>query len=261
MAFLQFPGGAIPWRGIPAQDVAAEDVTLVDVAKQTYDLQTIDSEIDARKKRLAKIDAELQKDKALMSARATLEAALAAERSLEAEQKSLEWDVEGARTRIAGLESRMYGAQAGGPRELQSITVEVEHLKRRQGDLEERALGAMQKVEEARKAAALQQAATSEVEQQLRVTQGHLLDEKARIGAELSEWAAKRQQAVGAVEAPTLKMYEQLRAGKGGIAVARVDRGVCGGCRITLPMTLVQRARGSKQFTYCSSCSRILYVP
>ncbi len=232
----------------------------MDSVKQLFDLQSVDLEIDSRKKRLAKIEAELQADKTLRAAKKELAASQAAQRTIETAQKSIEEDVGSTRTRIASLEAHMYGDQAGGPRELQSITVEIEHLKQRQKDLEEKALAAMQKVEEARKSSSTQQAATMAAEEKFRSTQGHLLQEKARIETELPLWEAKRKQSASTVPPPALKVYEHLRAGKAGIAVAKVDRGVCGGCRITLPMILVQKARASKQFAYCSSCSRLLYV-
>jgi predicted nucleic acid-binding Zn-ribbon protein len=63
------------------------------------------------------------------------------------------------------------------------------------------------------------------------------------------------------VDPKTLSFYDALRAKHQGRAVAKVERGTCGGCRISLPMSLLQRARsGSHVMVQCSSCERILYV-
>jgi predicted nucleic acid-binding Zn-ribbon protein len=45
-----------------------------------------------------------------------------------------------------------------------------------------------------------------------------------------------------------------------GRAVAKVERGMCGGCRISLPMTVLQKARSGLDVVQCVSCERILYV-
>ncbi|MER3420422.1 MAG: hypothetical protein C4290_07815, partial [Chloroflexota bacterium] len=64
----------------------------------------------------------------------------------------------------------------------------------------------------------------------------------------------------GRVPPQFLALYERLRSIKRGQAVARIERGVCAGCRITLPTTVQQRARAGAQVLQCPSCERILYA-
>ena len=59
--------------------------------------------------------------------------------------------------------------------------------------------------------------------------------------------------------APTLARYDELRRIRRGVAVARIDRNMCLGCRTTLSTSEVQKARQG-QVAYCSSCGRILYA-
>jgi hypothetical protein len=70
----------------------------------------------------------------------------------------------------------------------------------------------------------------------------------------------QRQARAGRVAPTLLALYERLRPLKRGQAVARIERGVCGGCRITLPTTVQQRARAGGQVLRCPSCERILYA-
>jgi predicted nucleic acid-binding Zn-ribbon protein len=42
--------------------------------------------------------------------------------------------------------------------------------------------------------------------------------------------------------------------------VAVVERGLCQGCRISLPMSVVQKARAGAGLVKCVSCERILLV-
>ena len=55
-------------------------------------------------------------------------------------------------------------------------------------------------------------------------------------------------------------MYESLLKTRDGSAVAKVERGMCQGCRLTLPTLELQRARSSEGIARCGSCGRILYV-
>jgi len=43
-------------------------------------------------------------------------------------------------------------------------------------------------------------------------------------------------------------------------SVAKVEGGACQGCRISLPMNLLQKARSGNSLVQCSSCERVLYL-
>jgi predicted nucleic acid-binding Zn-ribbon protein len=57
-----------------------------------------------------------------------------------------------------------------------------------------------------------------------------------------------------------LQRYEALRRTKGGLAVAKVVRGLCQACRMSLPTQLQQRVRNGRQTVLCSSCGRMLLL-
>ena len=69
---------------------------------------------------------------------------------------------------------------------------------------------------------------------------------------------SNRQQVAALIDADTLFTYQELRKRKG-IAVAKVEQGICQGCRITLPNTDLQRAKGGG-VVRCSSCGRIIFL-
>ena len=225
-----------------------------------FELQETDGQIDARKKRLAEIEGRLRGDEEVGAARRDLEAREARLRSAEAFQKSLEWDIENARTRASSLEARMYGGQVANPKELTAMTAEIAHLKDRQKELEDSLLAAMEATERARQETVPQRGLVDDLEKRWLATQGHLVEEKRRLESELPQWQARRQGQAAALPDAARRLYEQLRASRGHIAVARAERGLCSGCRISLPTTLVQRARADREFTYCSSCGRLLYA-
>ncbi|MEE9285025.1 MAG: C4-type zinc ribbon domain-containing protein [Dehalococcoidia bacterium] len=228
-------------------------------AKGLVEFQDIDSHIDEGKKRLAEVQSQLKETNDLQAARAELQLQEQRTRELQAQQKSLELDVEQTRTRIGDLEARIMGNQVS-TRDLPNVDREVGNLRQRQSSLEDTVLALMEDVDGARATLDEQAKAVAELEGQWKESQAHLVEEKRRIEAELPQWEARRQQFAASLNEPARRLYERVRAKKGGQAVARVEGGICTGCRISLPSTLVQRARIGKEVVYCSSCGRILYV-
>ncbi len=74
----------------------------------------------------------------------------------------------------------------------------------------------------------------------------------------LSNLQDKRQLLTADIDPQTIEVYQALKKQKG-IAVARVEQGICRGCRISLPVAELQRAR-SGSLVRCSSCGRILFL-
>lgn len=71
---------------------------------------------------------------------------------------------------------------------------------------------------------------------------------------------SQRASMAGAIEAPLLKQYEQVRKARGGRGLAEViDNATCGGCNVRLPIHVVQKARKGVGVTRCPSCGRILW--
>ncbi len=75
----------------------------------------------------------------------------------------------------------------------------------------------------------------------------------------LSDLKQKRQLRSAEINQQTLEAYDKLRKQKGQ-AVAKVEQGICRGCRISLPSSEMQQVR-SGNLVQCGSCGRILFLP
>jgi predicted nucleic acid-binding Zn-ribbon protein len=53
------------------------------------------------------------------------------------------------------------------------------------------------------------------------------------------------------MDKPGLDMYETMRRSKGDEPIARVEQGMCKGCRINLPTNTLQKARTGQELVYC----------
>ena len=98
------------------------------------------------------------------------------------------------------------------------------------------------------------------IERAWRLEQQELSAQQEALSAALRELDERRRGLASKVDQSSLRLYEELRAKKQGRAVAKVEQGMCQGCRIVLPARDLQRARGSQGLVQCSSCERILYI-
>jgi predicted nucleic acid-binding Zn-ribbon protein len=85
-----------------------------------------------------------------------------------------------------------------------------------------------------------------------------LIESKKNLEEQLAALNTQRKQYSATIEDETLRLYEKIISKKG-VAVVRVEQGKCQGCRLSLSMSEMQRARGGL-LVQCSSCGMILYL-
>ncbi len=176
------------------------------------------------------------------------------------EFKEREWEADEMGRQIEPVEQRLYQGNVRNPKELEDLQRDVDSLKRRRSELEDRALEAMEALEQAQRELDSAQRELQDLTDSVGAEQVELSSRKAALEAEISDLQQQRDAQVTLIEPALLKLYDRLSAIRERRPVAKVQGGACQGCRISLPMNLVQRARSSGDLVQCSSCERILYV-
>jgi predicted nucleic acid-binding Zn-ribbon protein len=222
-------------------------------------LQAIDTEVDQKNGRIEAIRAALGPSAELKAARQRLEESRTRLQALEARQRQLEWNVDDRSSKIKELETKLYSGTVKSPKELSGLQTEVEHLKISLGQVEDEAIGVIGQADDLRATVAAEQRELSQVEEAWKAEQTALRAEGSRLTAELKALGPRREAATAGITAPIMTRYDELRRIRRGVAVARIDRNMCLGCRTTLATSEVQKARQG-QIAYCSSCRRILYA-
>jgi len=232
----------------------------VSTVRQLYELQEIDLEIDAKNEALALVVSRLGESEALAEARVSL--ATEEERLVELErsQRDVEREVEDLRAKVALLEEKLYGGSVKNPKELASLQEQVEHLKRKRRGQEDEVLDIMTEVEAMQKNVSLKSREVARIDEDWRAEQAALSGEQVELGAALADLDQKRKDLISRIDAASLELYQGLRRRRQGRAVAKVEQGMCQGCRIVLPLNVLQRARIGQELVQCSSCERILYL-
>ena len=229
------------------------------VIQSLYNLQQIDTEIDGHKDALGKVEAQLKESDELLQTRASVEQAKVALEEAVKAQKTLEEELGALNEKVKAVEKTMYGGTVKNPKELQGLEAELKMLKKRITEMEEKDVALMGRREDAEKALKAAQERLTQVEADWKESQRKLSAEQRKLRSLNTQAAQKRDAAKAGVPEKDLAQYERLRTTKRGLAVAKLERGMCLGCRIGLPMTLVRRIRIGRELVTCSSCGRLLY--
>ena len=229
-------------------------------ARQLYQLQEFDWDIDRSRASLASIEERLRDDSALVKARKEAEKRAEKALQLRKEHGAHELEVEDFRQKIKTLEARLFSGVVKNPRELKGQEQELHYIKQHALQAEEKLLALMIDLEEAEGPAAKSQEELARMEAEWEKTRATLIQEKAVLTEQFNTLSRRRGELDAVTNPSQLAQYERLRQSRHGHAVAKVERGMCQGCRLTLPTQELQRVRAAKEPVQCSSCGRILYV-
>ncbi len=116
----------------------------------------------------------------------------------------------------------------------------------------------LEQVEQVEASIATANSELSKLEAEWQDQQRQLSRDMEQVKATLADLRQKQQLLSAGIEPQTVELYHQLRRQKG-TGVARVEQGVCSGCRISLSTAKLQQVR-SGSLVQCSNCGRILYL-
>jgi predicted nucleic acid-binding Zn-ribbon protein len=227
-------------------------------AKQLYQLQDIDIELESNERSLEQTTSQIGESKAVARARARLESEQQRLKDLGQQQNSAVWEIDDLTAKITTDEETLYSGKVKNPKELSNLQQEVNAMKAKRDQLENKTLEIMDLAETAATSVANTHSELKALEAEWHSQQQQLSADMERLKAKISDLNHKRQLLAAEIDPQTLELYSELKKQKG-TAVARVEQGICRGCLISLPITEVQKAR-SNNLVRCHSCGRILFL-
>jgi len=210
--------------------------------------------------RLSEAEAQLGETEELVAARELVDQRRGETHQVQERQKTLDWDAEEVRRKALEIEGKLYGGTVKNPKELEDFQADLSSLQSQLRKREDALLEVMLELEDAETALKEAQAALAEVESAWKADQASLAETQAALKGEIEALEAKRSRQLDGMDRAALSLYQTLRERRQGAAVAVVERGLCQGCRITLPMSILQKARSGLGLVQCVSCERILLV-
>lgn len=229
-------------------------------SRSLYDLQQIDLQFASAVKELEEVRSRLSDESPILSAREKLEDLTSQLKEITVRRRAVDKTVAELQERIEDLESKLYGGSIKNPREMSAVEEERQFTVKQQQDEEEKLLEIMVDLEELESGHASAKAELEGLEEARPSEKVELQKSEQRLEADIARFQDDRNEVVPVVDPELIGLYDSLRQTKNGQAVAKVERGMCQACRLTLPQSELQRARSATRIAQCNSCHRILYV-
>jgi uncharacterized protein len=176
------------------------------------------------------------------------------------DQQRLEDEIASLNERANHHDKTLYSGTIGNPRELQSLQDEIASLKRRISQLEDQEIEVMEQLEPLDAQLAAFAASRAALDERGGALRAQIAEEEVTIDGELERVRRERDELASTVDAELLTEYDELRKRSGGIAIARLVGGSCGGCHLSLPAVDVDRIKklSPDAPAHCEECGRLL---
>ncbi len=229
-------------------------------------LQDLDSRIDQERHRHAHLPQRAELEELARSAgehAASRDAVAMTLAEVAARQEAAERELKATEDRARQVNARLYGGTVSASRELQAMASDVEGLRKRVSELEDRVLGLLDEREPLDASLAELDKILGELAARRAETESALAVAEAEVVAAIAGFEEQRPALATPVPDDLLAKYERLRTRLGGVAVARLVGGRCDGCHLSLPAVELDRIRHAAPGTmeHCDQCGRILVMP
>jgi predicted nucleic acid-binding Zn-ribbon protein len=215
--------------------------------------------LDRVRERLAKAEDELKTEISIENLEAALKGEEERLQDVEQRQRASRVDAEARQTRSETLETQLYDGSMTSVRDLEALQEEAASVRQSIDRDEALFLELSIQLEDSQTKCAELGSELAEIKSQWEIRQVELTQLIEGLAVECKDYESQRTRLIESVDQASLQRYETLRRSKRGLAVARVERGLCQGCRMALPTHLQQRVRSGRQTVNCSSCGRMLF--
>ncbi len=227
------------------------------IAKSLLSLQDTDQTLALRRRNYREVEQELKSEGGLPELRENCEKVRVRELESKVETARLESEFAMLKDKVAELETRLYGGAITNVRELTAIETEHSAARRNLAQVEESIAPAEVAAEHARQQFEGLTKELTEKESLWETRNIELRRELHRVGTEFNKMLELRNAEALGIPEDDLARYTRLFRSNRGVAVVRVDRGVCQGCAVRLPVGELTRLRNADGPIPCS-CGRAL---
>mgnify|MGYP000933253803 CR=1 FL=1 len=228
--------------------------------RQMFALQELDIILDRVQKEHDKVEAELDSGNIVKNLESELERDAELLQETQLQQKATKLEADSQKERSETLNSQLYGGEVTNPRDLESLEQEASNVLQLVAQQETALAEIAVKVEKAQSKKSELETKLDEAKAAWKIRQTELTASLKELDAEKAGFEGQRSKLTEGLDPSTLQRYETLRKSKGGLAVAKVERGLCQGCRMSLPTHQQQRVRSGSHEVLCSSCGRLLFI-
>ncbi len=152
----------------------------------------------------------------------------------------------------------LYSGSITSSRELEAAERKVKNVETVVDRLEEEILLLMERQDDLEKSVSELEAALKEDSDLLRQVEGSYLAAQHKLKQLLFQMPAARQKILDKVQPELYKKYLDMKK-KYFDPVARVTKGICTGCHVSIPFCDLRLLKEGEEVVFCAHCGRMLY--
>ncbi len=174
------------------------------------------------------------------------------------EIRSKEMDVAAANEQIKSLGQKLYGGAITNVKEINSSNKKLDNLKNQVQVTEDKILNIMEQQDHLRaKLEEMSVVLNEKLEDYKRRQEVHL-GKRRKLQNLLKQIPLSREKLLGQLNPVLEKKYTSMKE-KFADPLARVEKGICGGCRVGVPFNDMRLLKQGEGTVFCSYCGRMLY--
>ena len=221
-------------------------------------LQTVDLKIQEMERvkgeipqRIASLEGDFRKEEEkTLGERTELE-------RLQKQRRQKEKDLEEEVERVKKAEARVFEIKTN--KEYQAVLKEIENAKKLNRQREEEILGVLERIEEMQKQLGKGEKNLETKRKEVQQQVAELELQAASFADEMAGEVQQRERREKEISPDLLSKYRRLLEKRQGVAVAKVQNGVCHACNMNLRPQLYIELQKQESLIICPNCSRILF--
>lgn len=222
------------------------------------ELQDLDSEIAKNEQRKKKHSHQIRQreikiselDKNLLSKQEEL-------KEIKKKRRAEERRIDEVDLKLAKHEDEKYKVKSRD--EFTALDKEVSHVEREKRKIEDLLLELMEKEEELTQFLPSFEVKAEAEKNELDREKKVLISNFKKLISKGEKFQEEREKLIPRLDPVLLEQYEKLRQLKDELAVVPIKDGICEGCNVKVPPSLIGRIKRGKEIVYCENCNRILY--
>jgi uncharacterized protein len=228
------------------------------VTRQLFELQEVDDNIEGTRQTLDMKKHRLNNREALEKAAAALAAEQKTLDDLKARRRSAEVEAGDINTKINDANKQLYSGRIGNPKELGNLQAEIKQMTAMKDGYETKTLSIIELQEQLEARVKALSAEYQKMDANWATEQVQMAKDIELLTTTLTALHTERLETASKIDAAALALYEGIRKKKKPV-VAKVEQGICKGCRLSVSAAILQKARAGKA-VQCGTCGRILFV-
>lgn len=177
--------------------------------------------------------------------------------SLKKKLKTKELDAAAAAEQVKNLRHKLYSGAITNVREIKTSNHKLDNLQDIVNKTEDDMLGLMEELDSLRSQLEIKSELLNKKADEYRQLHGTYLAKQQKIKSVLAQLPATREKILEKVEPWLWTRYVEMKKNFDD-PLSRVEKGICLGCRMSIPFNQLRLLKQGTELVYCSNCGRLL---